>query len=123
MAYVAQRRFPEALAEAHRAKSTLANPADLAAMGGIFAVSGARPEAEDLIKQLKTMMKQRYICPYGTAEIYVGLGKKNEAFQSLEKGYDSREDCMIYLRTDPVFDPLRSDPHFSDLLRRVGFPP
>ncbi len=123
MAYAALRRFPEALAEARRAKATLANPAELAAMGGVFAVSGARPEAEELLNKLKTMRKQRYICPFGTAEIYVGLDKKNEAFQWLENGYGSRENCMIYLKTDFTFDALRPDPQFSDLLRRVGFPP
>lgn len=123
MAYAAKRQFPEALAEARQARATLNNPAYVAAMGGVLAVSGARLEAEDLLNKLKTMMKQRYICPFGTAEIYAGLGKKNEAFQSLEKGYDSRENCMIYLKTHPMFDSLRPDPQFSDLLRRGGFPP
>lgn len=122
MAYALQHRLPEALAEARRAKSILSNPAEVAAIGGIFAISGARSEAEEVLNQLKTMMKHRYICPYGTAELYLGLGKKEEAFQSLENGYNWRENCMIYLRADPIFDPLRSDRRFAELLRRVDFP-
>lgn len=122
MAYAAQRQFPEALAEARRANAAEPSVMDMAAMAGVLATSGARPEAEDLLNKLKTMMKQRYICPYETATIYVGLGEKEEAFRWLEKGYETRENCMIYMKTDPAFDPLRADPRFSDLLRRVGFP-
>ena len=91
-------------------------------MASVLATSGERTEAEELLNKLRKMMKQRYVCPYETAAIYVGLGKKNEAFRWLEKGYESRESCMIYLKTDPMFDPLRADPRLSDVLRRVGFP-
>jgi TolB-like protein/Tfp pilus assembly protein PilF len=122
MAYAGQRRFREALVEARHANSAAPSVMDMAAMASVLATSGARTEAEQLLNQLRTMMKQRYVCPYETAAIYVGLGKKNDAFQWLEKGYESRESCMIYLKTDPTFDPLRSDPRLSDLLGRVGFP-
>ena len=80
---------------------------DMAAMASVLASSGARKEAQQLLNQLRTMMKQRYVCPYETAAIYVGLGKKNEAFQWLEKGYESRESCMVYLKTDPIQNSFR----------------
>jgi len=49
-------------------------------------------------------------------------GETDEAFRWLERGYRERDRLMITTKTDPVFDPLRSDPRFQDLLRRIGFP-
>ncbi len=54
------------------------------------------------------------------AEIYTGLGEKHQALEWLEKTYEERSTALIYLKVDPVFDSLRSDPRFADLLRRIG---
>ena len=53
---------------------------------------------------------------------YAAIGETDEAFAWLERGYREREPQMITLKTSPGFDPLRSDPRFDDLLRRIGFP-
>ncbi len=50
------------------------------------------------------------------------LGEKDKAFAELNKSYENREYFMILLKVDPRLDPLRSDPRFQDLLRRVGLP-
>ena len=59
---------------------------------------------------------------YNFAEIYIGLGDKEQALASLEKAYADRSMLLTFLKVDPEFDSLRSDPRFKDLLRRVGLP-
>jgi len=54
------------------------------------------------------------------AETYVLLGDKDQAFHWLERAYSEHDDEMVTLKIDTVWDPLRSDPRFKDLLRRVG---
>jgi hypothetical protein len=54
------------------------------------------------------------------AEIFAQLGRKDEAFAWLEKAYEERSFLMMYLKVAPKLDPLRSDPRYADLLRRVG---
>jgi hypothetical protein len=54
------------------------------------------------------------------ATIYVALGDQDQAMEWLEKGYEERFNPGVLLR--PGFDPLRSEPRFKDLLRRIGFP-
>ena len=59
---------------------------------------------------------------WGIATIYIGLDEKDEAFVWLEKAYEERVSQLVYIQIDPVFDPLRSDPRFQDLVRRMNFP-
>jgi TolB-like protein/Tfp pilus assembly protein PilF len=56
------------------------------------------------------------------AEVYAQLGEKNKAFQWLGQAYQNRDYFMTFIKTDPLVDPLREDPRFRDMLRRVGFP-
>jgi hypothetical protein len=59
---------------------------------------------------------------YLLAQIYAGLGEKDEAFRLLEKGYEQRSASMPYLTIDPFWYGMRSDPRHADLLRRIGLP-
>jgi serine/threonine-protein kinase len=67
------------------------------------------------------MSKQAYVSPYDLAILYVGLGDKNRAMEQLNRAYDDRAGWLIYLNVEPVFDPLRSDPRFADLVSRMKF--
>ena len=62
------------------------------------------------------------VSSYNVALIYIGLGEKDRAFDSLEKAYKERSDLLVYLKVDPRLDTLRSDPRFADLMRRIGLP-
>jgi len=53
---------------------------------------------------------------------YAGLGDKEQAFAWLERSYEERRQRMVWLNVDPLLEPLRSDPRFADLVRRVGLP-
>ena len=62
--------------------------------------------------------------PAEMAVIDLGLGEKEKALAWLEKTYEDHEDeALLYLKEDPIYDPLRSDPRFQSILRRMNFPP
>ena len=71
----------------------------------------------------KAVSRQEYAYSLGFARIYAGLGDKDQAFAWLEKGYEERSTPLYFLKVDPIWDPLRSDPRFNDLLRRIGLTP
>jgi hypothetical protein len=55
--------------------------------------------------------------------IHAGLGEKDKAFEWLEKAYQERSEELLFLKVEPVLDPLRADPRFQSLIRRIGLPP
>jgi tetratricopeptide (TPR) repeat protein len=94
-----------------------------AGLAHAYALIGKRAEAEKILNELQQQSKRAYVSPYMIAVIYAGLGQKNKAFEFLEKGYQLKSPDVIYfLRSDLRLDPLREDPRFQDLLRRVPFP-
>jgi hypothetical protein len=60
--------------------------------------------------------------PWNIASLYGRIGETDETLAWLERGYRARDPFMTLTKADPAFDPLRSDPRFDDLLRRIGFP-
>jgi eukaryotic-like serine/threonine-protein kinase len=94
----------------------------LARLGHAYAVAGKSNEAQGILKRLNDLSKQKYVSPYDMAVIYVGLGVKGQAFTWLERAYGDRSVWLDFLNVEPQLDPLRSDPHFQDLVRRVGLP-
>jgi TolB-like protein/predicted Ser/Thr protein kinase len=95
-------------------------PWALAELGYFYAQSGRESEAEQVLKELSQLSKRRYVSPYFPAMVYVGLGRKEQALRSLEKGYADHSMFMTLMKVDPEFDPLRSEPRFVALLRRMG---
>jgi serine/threonine protein kinase len=123
MAYGEKGEKAQALAEAHKADRASDSPLVRAEAGRVFAISGDRPDAERLARELVELTKKKFICPYEIATTYLGLGQVDEAFQWLEKGYEQRSVCMIFLKVDPRLDSLRNDPRFAALMGKVGFQP
>jgi hypothetical protein len=74
------------------------------------------------VDELRALSKQRYVSSYYFALIHAGLGEKDQAFAWLEKTYEERSGAAPYLKVNPIWDPLRSDPRFQELLRRIGLP-
>ncbi len=85
-----------------------------------MAHAGERGKAQEILNKLKTSNK--YVSPGELAILYGALGNKEAAFQSLEKAYSEHDSQLMYLKVSDQFDPLRDDPRFQDLMRRVGFP-
>jgi hypothetical protein len=63
-----------------------------------------------------------YVAPFDIAAIYARLGQKDHTLEWLEKAYKVRDASLVDIGTDPLFDFLHSDPHYIDLMRRVGLP-
>jgi len=91
----------------------------LSSLGHAYAASGRRDEAIRIINELSERSKNEYISPYDVAIIYVGLSDAERAFEQLEKAYDDRAGWMMNLNVDPIFDPIRSDPRFTELVHRM----
>ena len=75
-----------------------------------------------MLDELKQASGQGYVPATSIAMVYAGLGEKDEAFAWLDKGYEERAFQMQWLKIEPRWDSLRSDPRFRDLMRRVGLP-
>ena len=75
-----------------------------------------------ILGELKNKQKREFVRPYLIAEIYIGLGEKEQALDWLEKAYEERDDWVVWFKCDPIPDGLRSEPRFQELMRRIGFP-
>jgi tetratricopeptide (TPR) repeat protein len=120
-AYEQQRMYPQAM-QAYQSILAFApqDPALLALLGHLDAVSGQRTAAHKIILQLQQISRNRYVPSLYVAMVYTGLGDKDEAFAWLDKAYAERCEYLVYLPTEPIADPLRSDPRFTALLQRLG---
>jgi serine/threonine-protein kinase len=103
-------------------KVTQSNRSLLAGLGYAYAKSGRRQEAEAVLKQWKEIEKTKYVSNYWIAIVHAALGENDAAFAELEKAYREHDWFLQRLKTDPFMDPLRGDPRFKDLVRRLGLP-
>jgi tetratricopeptide (TPR) repeat protein len=124
LGYEQKKMYKEAIAEFQTAISLSdGSPIYVAAVGHAYATEGRKSEALKVLDQLKELSKRRYVSAYWIAQIYAALGEKEQAFEWLRKAYEERSVWMVYLKVDPGLDPLRSDPRFQELVRRMNFPP
>ena len=123
MVYAREKQYEEAIAELKKAAALSRNNAVLeASLGYGYAISGNKQSANEVLNDLKRRSKQQYVPAYLVATVYAGLGDKDSIFRWLEQAVTERDDLLVGLKEDPVFAPYRSDPRFTDLLRRIGFP-
>jgi TolB-like protein/DNA-binding winged helix-turn-helix (wHTH) protein/Tfp pilus assembly protein PilF len=120
-AYLQKHMYSEAVAELQQAIRLSGNsPTCIANLARAYVASGKRSEAIKLLNDLKKRSISGYSNGSEIATIYASLGDTDQAMNWLEKAYEERFNPGVLLR--PGFDPLRSDPRFQDLLRRVGLP-
>jgi eukaryotic-like serine/threonine-protein kinase len=119
--YAAKGQYAEAIAE-YQKYITLngETTSTLCYLGYGEAKSGKRDEALAILNKLKTT--KEYVSPAELAVLYVGLGDKEAALDSLERSYRAHDLQMQYLKVDPHYDALRAEARFQDLLRKVGLP-
>jgi hypothetical protein len=80
-------------------------------------------EAREVLRQLESDSRERYVPPAAMALVHAGLGEREAVIEWLVKAYDARDVHLIYLPVDPKWDPYRSDPRFQALVTRCGFTP
>jgi tetratricopeptide (TPR) repeat protein len=85
-----------------------------------YGLAGRKAEANKILNELLELNRHRYVTPPALANVYIGLGEKDQAFFWLEKAYQDRSNYLAYLKVFPGCDSLRSDRRFDDLLRRLG---
>ncbi len=117
--YTETGKYEEAIAAFQKAGSS---PYDLGHIGNAYARWGRKSEARAIIPRLEKAVSAQGMGRYEIAMIYAGLGEKDEAFNWLEKAFAAHDKGLMYLKIDPTLDPLRTDPRFAALVRRVGLP-
>jgi eukaryotic-like serine/threonine-protein kinase len=122
-AYAGKGMYREAMAELDKAPAMCRNIPSVAGIRGyVHGLLGERSEALQIIEQFKAISKQRYMPGFYIALIYAGLGDNGQAFAWLEKSVEERFVRLAYLAREPLWDPIRSDPRFAGIVRRVGIP-
>jgi tetratricopeptide (TPR) repeat protein len=120
-AYEETGEYDAAIAAHQRAAElTDRQPNFLGQLGRAYALAGKEREAREVLAKLMEVSKRIYVSSLDIAIIYTGLGEEDSAFEWLERAYEERADHVPYLRVNPRLDPLRSDPRFKDLQRRMG---
>jgi TolB-like protein/Flp pilus assembly protein TadD len=119
--YCEQGRTAEGIAALQSARNVMGDSPFLIGMIGYYlAAGGDREEALKLLDHLKNLATQKYVPAQPFALIYSGLGEDDLAFEWLDKAYEERSSLLIWLKVDPTFDKLRSNPRFGLLLREMG---
>src|SRR5262249_5950467 len=120
--YVQNRAFDEALTGLEKAKRERKNDSVLTySTGMIYAAQGKRNEALQIVKELEGMSGPSLSQAHWIAKIYVALNEKDKALTLLNQGLEAGAIGAFY-KDDPLWDPIRNDPRFADLLRRMGIP-
>ena len=124
MAYAAQGRYPQAIAEFQKALRLW--PEDTFAqgqLGNAYARAGQKSEALAVLNSLKERAKRGYISAYDLAAVAAGLGDRDQAIAWINQAYEDHAEWLTFVKVEPWMDPLRSDPRFQDLLRRMRLAP
>jgi TolB-like protein/predicted Ser/Thr protein kinase len=122
LAYERQGEYERALVEFQNLMVASGDPENGAKLKEAFARSGYRAAMKEQLNTIKEWSTRRILAPWDVAAIYTFLGEKSQAFEWLEKAYQDRTSRLPWIKLDPRFDPLRSDPRFQTLLRKMNFP-
>jgi len=121
VAYQQKGMFDEAFQETLKMRAPKWSAEQMEELRQAYATSGYKGLVTTEIKLLKERSKNQYESAAELARLCASVGQKDEAFEQLNKAYEARADALIWIKVDPRYDNLRSDPRFSDLLKRVGF--
>ncbi len=119
--YNAKGMYKESLAVAEKAQG-LPSYQPRAQRGIAYAIGGQREDAMRIVSEWKKAETEGYVMIYWLAATYALLGDKDAAFAALERSYQNRDWFLQRLKTDPFMAPLRTDPRYRDLLKRMNLP-
>ena len=120
-ALIADGRSEEAIPVLEKTVSIMdRSPGAIELLATAYAHAGRRAEALRLLDELKRRQQTGYVPAGAFINPYLGLGDYDQAFAWFERAYQEHSNILQFLRVHPFFDPVRDDPRFADLLRRVG---
>ena len=119
-AYAHAGRFSEAIAEMRAAQKLFQSPEIESTLGRVYADAGDRTKATEVLEHLRRQMKDAFVSASFLAALHIGLGHMDEAFASLAQAETEHSYYVGFWKVDPDLDPLRSDPRFAALLKKVG---
>lgn len=122
LALLSEGHANEAIEQVQRASHWDDTPLSLSILGYCYAVAGRKGNAQKLLRRLRQLSATRFVDPSFLARIYIALGDRDHAFAFLEREYQARSANLNRLLVSPIYDPLRSDPRFNDLVSRIGLP-
>lgn len=123
-AYQEKKMYPEAIVALEKSVSrSQRHSQPLASLACVYGLAGKKAEALKLIAELNDRARHHYVSGVLLSYAYIGLGEEDQALTSLERAYEDRDQWMVFIEAAPSFDPLRSEPRFQALLRRMNFPP
>jgi TolB-like protein/Tfp pilus assembly protein PilF len=96
------------------------SPAVIGVLIRAYAHGGRRNDADRLLAELQRRKRAGYVPAAAFVNAYLGLGENDQAFVWLEQAYQEQSNILLFLKVHPFFDPIRSDPRFTDLVRRTG---
>ena len=121
-AYGNNGKYANAVREWQKSLIAEGNTQLAAKMGEAYSSSGYKGALQAWLQYSISSSNHAYLAPASVAGVYTRLGEEEHAFEWLEKAYSAHDGWLVYLKVDPVFDHLRSDPRYADLLRRMGLP-
>ncbi len=120
-AYEQKGMYPQAIAELQKAAAVSRDsPPMLGSLGHAYGVAGNKAEAAKILAQMIEQSKKQYVSPFYISIVYAGLHENEKAMDWLEKAYEDRSNAIIFVKVDPDFDGLRSNPRFQVLLHRLA---
>ena len=123
LCYAQKKMYPEAIAYAEKDIARTGRQTDsLGYLALMYGLAGRKSETQKIIRELKQRSRHHYVFPSVFAHAYLGLGDKNRALTYLEQAYEEQDPALFYLKVGPLLEPLRSEPRFQALLRRVNLP-
>jgi len=122
LAYVQKGKWKEALADLQTAKRLDDSLPSAAMLGEAYALAGDKTHAQQILSEIQVRAKGEHVSPLYPAIVHTGLGDKDVAFSELAAAIEERDTNVLALKVAALYDPLRSDPRFADLIRRVGLP-
>ncbi len=117
--YAQMGKQKEAVAERAKFVSLSGSPELAASIEDDFSKSGYRGVLQSWLAGLTVLSQHGYVSPYNIAQVYMRMNEKERAFVWLEKAYEEHDSGLVSLGVEPVFDGIRSDPRYRDLLRRM----
>jgi tetratricopeptide (TPR) repeat protein len=114
--------FKEAIGQRQKVLTLSGNPDLAAAIGEDFNASGYPGVMRSWLEGLKEVSKRGYVSAYNMAQIYARLGDKEQALAALETALDQRDSNLTYVRVEPAFDEIRSDPRFQRVVQQLAMP-